>query len=322
MFQSRRKFLARVAQTTVSGVASATFPLQSFEETVLQPSFQVPSHACDCHIHIIGPQTLYPMTSPRVYTPPEADTQMLRNHLSQLHLSRVVMIQPSFYGSDNRLQLKAAAEFNGNARVVIVIDDQTSEQELAGMVAQGARGVRLNLQTAGVFDVGIASRQMIETAARVKEHNMHIQIYATTKVITGLAPVIEKLSVPVVLDHFASIKAKGFEKSAELPTVLELVKTGKVYVKLSGVYRVSEATPDYSEVKALAQTLLETNQDRMVWASDWPHTNTVAGTPYTQVTPFQMIDDVRVFNLLADWIEDKKLMEKVLALNPQKLYHF
>ena len=34
--------------------------------------------ACDCHVHIIGPQAKYPMVPYRAYTPPEASVAQLK----------------------------------------------------------------------------------------------------------------------------------------------------------------------------------------------------------------------------------------------------
>ena len=316
---TRRNF---IASSTALLAGSTLFSTESFAESQLKPNFDVPVGACDCHIHVIGPQSKYPMVSDRVYTPPECGVPELRKHLTQLHLSRVVLIQPSFYGTDNTFQLLSTKGMGNSARAVIVIDEKTTDQDLVKMVVMGARGVRMNLSTSGIFDAEVARKQLISLAQRIKDFGLHIQIYASAKVIAGIADTIYTLPVPVVFDHFASIKAKGFEKQVELPVILDLAKSGQIYIKLSGIYRISEAGPDYSEVKDLAQLYVETNADRMLWASDWPHTNTIAGIPATQVTPYRIVDDVRVFNLLPDWIPNRQNLVKVLVSNPERLYRF
>ena len=57
--------------------------------------------------------------------------------------------------------------------------------------------------------------------------------------------------------------------------MLDLVKTGKAYVKISGAYRASKAAPDYNDVAPLAQALIAANPDRIVWGTDWPHPDSV-----------------------------------------------
>ena len=316
---TRRKFISG-ATGLLAGAALTS--LDSNAEPELKPNFDVPAGACDCHIHVIGPQAQYPMVADRVYTPPECGVPELRAHLKQLKLSRVVLIQPSFYGTDNTFQLLSTQEMGDAARAVIVIDEKTTDQAIAKMVSMGARGVRMNLSTSGIFDPDVARKQMIELAQRVKDFKLHIQVYSSAKVIAALSNTIQNLSVPVVLDHFASINATGFQKNAELPAILDLAKSGNVYIKLSAVYRISKAVPDYAEVKDLAQLFVETNPDRMVWASDWPHTNTIPGIPATQITPYRVVDDVRIFNLLPDWIPQRENLTKVLVNNPARLYGF
>jgi predicted TIM-barrel fold metal-dependent hydrolase len=288
----------------------------------LKSSVVIPPGACDCHVHAIGPYLKYPMTTDRVYTPPECGLPELRKHLQGLHLSRVVLIQPSFYGSDNTFQLLCAKEIGDSARVVIVIDKKTSDQELSKMVSMGARGIRMNLSTSGIFNAQVARKQLIEVAQRIKDFDLHIQIYASAKVIADIADTIYALPVPVVLDHFASIKAGGFKEQSELPVILDLLKSGQIYIKLSGIYRISSASPNYDEVKDLAQLYVQTNPDRMLWGSDWPHTNTLPGIPATQVTPYRIVDDSRIFNLLSDWIPNPQNLVKALVSNPEHLYHF
>lgn len=262
------------------------------------------------------------MVSDRVYTPPECGIDQLKIYLQQLKLARVVLIQPSFYGSDNTYQLLATQEIGSTARAVIVIDDKTSDRELAQMVSMGAQGVRMNLSTSGVLDPEIARRQLIQLAERIQDFGLHIQIYSSPQIFTGIAKIIYTLPVPVVFDHFASIQAAGFQASRELPVILDLLKSGQIYIKLSGVYRISSANPDYAEVKDLAQQYVETNPDRILWASDWPHTNTLPGIPASQITPYRTVDDKKVLQLLPQWIPDRHNLLKVLVSNPERLYRF
>lgn len=315
---TRRQFIKNSMALMATGIPM----LDTQANQALKPDFAVPANACDCHVHIVSKNNeKFPMVSPRAYTPPPAEVPALQNHLKGLGLTRVVVVQPSFYGTDNRCTLEAVQSLGKSARAVVVINKSTTDQEIERMVAQGARGVRMNIETSGsTFDINHLQNEILELANRVKAFNLHVQIYASSKVVASAADAILKSPVPIVLDHFAGVKAKDFANNPDLPVVVELIKSGRVYVKLSGVYRVS--TPDYSEVSDLARLYLESNPDRMVWASDWPHTNTIAGTPYEQVTPYRVIDDFQVFNLIPKWALEPKLREKLLTLNAQNLYRF
>src|SRR5688500_3782981 len=65
----------------------------------------LPAGAIDCHIHIVGPQSKYPMAANRAYTPPEATAADLRKLRMEIGVPRQVVVQPSFYGYDNSCTL-------------------------------------------------------------------------------------------------------------------------------------------------------------------------------------------------------------------------
>src|SRR3546814_6165772 len=104
--------------------------------------FTVPDGACDCHVHVFGPRDLYPYWEGRKFTPGPASADELIEHQKVLHLQRVVIVQPSAYGSDNRCMLDAMKHLGESVRGVVVIDKATSPAELASMYASGVRGDR------------------------------------------------------------------------------------------------------------------------------------------------------------------------------------
>src|SRR5262249_17954646 len=75
-------------------------------ESASQPktpvAFAVPPDACDCHTHVFGDPTTFPMAPTRTYTPEPASIDELRALHRALHLDRVVVVHPSVYGTDNR----------------------------------------------------------------------------------------------------------------------------------------------------------------------------------------------------------------------------
>src|SRR5262245_916323 len=64
-------------------------------------SFDVPPGGCDCHVHVFGDPKRYPFFAGRTYTPEMAASGELRQLLAALKLERVVVVQPSVYGTDN-----------------------------------------------------------------------------------------------------------------------------------------------------------------------------------------------------------------------------
>ena len=277
--------------------------------------------ACDCHVHIIGPRTKYPMTATRAYTPPEATVAQLRALHARLRISRTVLVQPSFYGVDNSCMLDALAALGPSARGIAVVAPNAPPQLLRDLDAKGVRGLRINLESAGIRDPKAAASFLGQYAALVKPLNWHIQIYAAVSVIGQLAAPIADLKVPVVVDHFGlPVAAEGFSQRG-FGGMFDLFRAKLIYIKLSAPYRVSKAR-DYSDITWLGRTLVQGAPDRLVWASDWPHTQTIPGKPLDEVTPFSRIDNAAVLRLFASWCPDEATRKMILVDNPAKLYRF
>src|SRR4030095_7630132 len=139
--------------------------------------------ACDCHVHIIGPPDKYPMVEKRAYTPPQATVAQLKTLRSRIGMSRNVLVQPSFYGTDNSCMLDAMTELGPSARGIAVVAPNTPLQTLRELDAKGVRGLRVNLESAGNRDPKAAIAFLQQYAKLVQPLNWHIQIYAAVSVI-------------------------------------------------------------------------------------------------------------------------------------------
>jgi predicted TIM-barrel fold metal-dependent hydrolase len=128
----------------------------------------------------------------------------------------------------------------------------------------------------------------------------------------------------VVFDHFGGAQAELGLEQPGFSDLLELVKSGKAYVKISGAYRASKLAPDYPDAAPLARALISANSDRIVWGTDWPHPDSVTppGRQVTDVTPLFRIDDGRLLNQLPVWAPDAATRKRILVDNPARLYGF
>ena len=276
---------------------------------------------CDCHVHVIGPATQYPMTQERAYTPPEASPTDLIAVRRRLGLARNVLIQPSFYGTDNRCMLEAMAQLGDSARGVAVVAPDIAAAELAKLDAQGVRGVRLNLESGANRDPKAAAIALNEMAKRIRPLGWHIQIYAALPVIAALGNLIATLPVQVVIDHFGLAQAKDGVDQPGFAALLELVRARRAYVKLSAPYRISQGS-GYADVAPIARALIEASPDRMLWGSDWPHTDRVPGRGPLELHPFRTIDGPAVLALFREWCGDETIARTILVETPARLYGF
>jgi predicted TIM-barrel fold metal-dependent hydrolase/predicted NBD/HSP70 family sugar kinase len=287
------------------------------------PAFSVPFGACDCHVHVFGTAGEFRFTAKRGYTPPPASADELLKLQRGLHLSRVVIVQPSVYGADNSCTLDGMRRLGDRARGVAVIDEATNREALDQMHRAGVRGIRVNLETAGETDPDAARHNLLAAIERVAPLGWHVQIYTRLSVIDRLAEEISQTQAPIVIDHFGGAVAAGGTGQPGFATLLSLVEHGHAYVKLSAAYRSSEKAPAYDDVAPLAQALIGANPDRIVWGTDWPHPHAAApGKALKEAAPFYDIDDGLALNQLAEWAPDAAIRRKILVDNPARLYDF
>ncbi len=286
-------------------------------------NFDVPPNACDCHTHIFGDPKQFPLWPGRAYTPETASPQEMAELHRALHMQRVVIVNPSIYGTDNSATLFGIKARGANARGVAVIDDKTPDSELDTMARGGIRAIRINLTNAGQTDPAIARQRFQVALKRVERRDWHIEMYTTLAVIAGIRDLVQASPVTVVFDHFGGAEAALGVDQPGFADLVGLVHSGKAYVKVSGAYR-SSTQPDYADAKPLAQALIAANLDRIVWGSDWPHPHPEAqqGHPLNEVTPLYQIDDGRLLNLLPTWAPDAATRKKILVDNPARLYGF
>jgi predicted TIM-barrel fold metal-dependent hydrolase len=312
---TRRRF-GKIS-VSVAAAALSTIPTSATEVTS-----DMPANTCDCHVHIIGPTARYPMVPERGYTPPEASVADLKDLRQRLGIARNVLIQPSFYGTDNRCMLDALVQLGDTARGIAVVATDIADAELTELDQRGIRGLRINIESSGNRDPSAAAASLNEIAGRIARLGWHIQIYAALPVIAAIADRIAALPVDIVIDHFGMPQAQDGVKQAGFAALLDLVRAHKTYVKLSAPYRISQQAPSYADVAPIARALIEAGPDRMLWASDWPHTDRTAGRGPLEIHPFRKIDDGAVRSLLSGWCDDETVERTILVETPARLYRF
>ena len=291
-----------------------------------QPStpvnFDVPAGACDCHTHIHADPEKFPFFAGRVYTPEPASPEEMTALHKALHIERVVIVTPSVYGPDNSATLFGMKARGPTARGVAVIDDKTPESDLDAMQQAGFRGIRLNLATGGVNDPNIGRPRFQNAVERVKTRGWHVQLFTSLAMISAIKELVAASPVPAVFDHFGGAEAALGVEQPGFSDLLDLVKSGKAYVKISGAYRASKLAPDYPNVVPLAKALIAANPDRIVWGTDWPHPHHAEPGKEGEITPSFDIDDGLALAQLPRWAPTAATRRKILVDNPARLYDF
>jgi predicted TIM-barrel fold metal-dependent hydrolase len=287
---------------------AALVPCQPPDPHPRPAAFRPPPFACDTHAHIVGNIADYPLVQDRSYSPAPASAEQYKSMLEIIGIQRAVIVQPSFYGFDNRCTRDAVCQSAGAWRGVAVLPPTTDRAFLAGMTGDGFRGARINLLFAG----GASLEALEDTARRVADFDWHVQVLMDIRQLPEVESRIAALPCQVVFDHLGHFPPADGLDSPGFLSLRRLLDTGRVWVKLSGGYRVSRLPPPFEDLRAFAQCLGAQRPDRLVWGSDWPHT-AIEG---------KMPDDGALLDTLASWIPDEKTRNGILVENPATLYRF
>ncbi len=272
--------------------------------------------ACDAHFHVFGPRERYPYRDPKLrYPPPLAPLADYLRTARKLGLERFVFVQPSAYGRDNACMLDAMREVGARCRGVVDIDEDAPDAELARLHAAGVRGVRINVSPVQPHDAGIAAKllpRIERLEARCAELGWQLDFLLPGWLTEELLEKLRTLKVGFTLAHMGMFLAREGPRHPGFRKLLELLRqgSGRCWVKLTGVYRMSQAAA-FADAAPMVRALVEAAPDRLIWGSDYPHLSFA-----------DKVDSTGLFDLLREWARDEATLRKILVENPARLYGF
>ena len=186
-----------------------------------------------------------------------------------------VLVQPSFFGTNNNEMLATIASDSTRLRGVAVVDPSISDCALSRLEAGGVRAIRLNLR--GATDLSdYAGTRWDALFNRVHARGWHVELFLEPGALPGMAPAFARNGVALVLDHFGSPSGDNRINLRVFETAKALATERSVWCKLSAPYRLGGA-----DSQALATRWLEILGPRqLVWGSDWPWTQHERGQDY------------------------------------------
>jgi 2-pyrone-4,6-dicarboxylate lactonase len=283
-----------------------SLPLRALE-TISRPSFLMPSGAWDTHVHIFGPPERYSHVEKPHYTLPDGTLEQYRSLMPRLGIERFVLVQPSYYGTDNACLVDTLAEVGDLARGVVMIDPDISDAELDRFHRCGVRAVRLDLFKRAREPLAAIKRYITETAARLGPLGWHLQFYAPGYVVRDLIHFFRTLPIDFVIDHMGYMLEEDGLGSEDFSALLDLLGCGRCYLKLSGAYRIAKHR-GYEFVEPVAKAIVDRAPDRAVWGSDWPHIS------------YSDRDTGELVSLLERWAPSESARRKILVENPNRLF--
>ncbi len=138
-----------------------------------------------------------------------------------------------------------------------------------------------------------------------------IDLHFTGEMLPRLRPWLETIPANVVIDHFGRVDASAGPDSEPFRVLCDLAERDNMWVKLSGVDRISAEGYPYADVVPLARRLTEVAPDRLIWGTDWPHTGYFDSE--------RMPDDGLLVDTLALMVPDELVRDRILTVNPNEL---
>lgn len=232
-----------------------------------------PAEGWDCHVHVFSAAA--PIRAGH-YVPADRPLGEIERAAQAHGIGRLVLVQPSVYGTDNTVMLQALEASAGRHRGVAVLDPAVGDDALDRLHRAGVRGVRFNLVSpAGhAGDLGAAHDELHRLAPRLRDRGWHVQWYVRAEALPQLADWQARTGLCFVLDHLGGLAA-GLAEAHPAWAAARALAEGGAWIKLSGWYRLGAAAP-YDALRPNLQRAIALFGDRTVWGSDWPHTSFAA----------------------------------------------
>ncbi|NWK47136.1 amidohydrolase family protein [Ralstonia pickettii] len=265
--------------------------------------------AIDTHAHVF--ERGLQLADARRYAP--TYDAPLPAYLAQLDahgVSHGVLVQPSFLGVDNSYLLAALKQAPQRLRGVAVIDPTAPETLLTQMNAEGIVGIRLNL--IGAADPQLKSPVWQAALARLHALGWHVELHVEARRLPALLQPLLEAQVSVVVDHFGRPDPALGVDDPGFAALLAAGRSRRVWVKISGAYRNgANGRGEAIALAAMPRLKDALGLDRLVWGSDWPHTQFESQIDYDKMWAFA--------GVLLPSAADRK---QVLVDTPAQLFRF
>ena len=266
---TRRQFGAGVA-ALVAGAAAG------------KATGEVMMPVIDTHAHVF--HRGLKLAPGRRYAPDyDAPLSLYLEQLDHNGMSNGVLVQPSFLGTDNSYLVDCLKQTAGRLRGIAVVDPAVSADGLRELDRAGVVGIRLNLVGQPLPD--LAASEWKGLLANVKAMGWQVEIQRNASDLAMLAPKLLDLGVTVVLDHYALPDPKLGVSDPGFQSVLKLGATRNVWIKISAPYRNGPAGETFAK-EAYPMLRNAYGLDRLLWGSDWPHTQFEATQTYAKNRQF------------------------------------
>jgi predicted TIM-barrel fold metal-dependent hydrolase len=242
-----------------------------------QPSQDLEDGYIDAHVHVWTPDVKkYPLAAefkPQDMVPSSFTPEELFEHARPCGVTRVVLIQMSFYGFDNSYMLDSMRRFPGVFSGVAVIDENDRPAEtMRKLKREGVRGFRIR-----PFDRPRDRWLDGPGMAAMWKYGAEENLAMCHLIDADSLPAVDRMcrrfpETPVVIDHFARIGVDGTLRDQDVRRLCDLARHQRVWVKVSAFYALGKKKAPYTDLGPMIRRLLDAyGPQRLMWATDCPY---------------------------------------------------
>lgn len=300
---NRRQFHAGMVSAVVSSVLPGC-------AGIARQSTEAQTGAVDTHAHIF--RRGLKLADVRRYAPNyDATLAAYLGMLDRHGIARGVLVQPSFLGTDNSFMLEGLRQAPTRLRGIAVVDPDIPSAELERMNAAGVAGIRLNL-VGGAPMPDFSSAPWRQLLKRVADLGWQVEVHREARDLPQILPPLLNAGVNVVVDHFGRPDPALGVNDPGFRFLLEAGTSRRIWVKLSAAYRNgADGAGDRIALSAIPLLRSAFGMQRLMWGSDWPHTQFERSIDYGQTR-----------KMLDNWLPDPDERKLVLVDTPASLFRF
>ncbi|KAI5211817.1 hypothetical protein AUEXF2481DRAFT_2448 [Aureobasidium subglaciale EXF-2481] len=277
----------------------------------------MPVGAWDSHMHVTSPD--YPLAKTAAYKPSLHSLDHAMTFEKTIGLSNIVLVQPSIYGNDNSCLLDALKEIGpSKGRGVVAFDpNDIAPDTLQSWHKLGVRGVRLNFKSTNEsFDVEVVKKSLRKYADIVRPLDWVVELFIDLEQLRLITDIIPELGVKFCVAHFGAPDMRRWKSyptdASDVPGMQHLTtllsQADNLWVKISGHYRYDLSVDNMAGTESITKLLLSTARDKLVFASDWPHTR------------FEGLDVKPFVSKCLDWADEHDAKDMVFRDNAKFLW--
>jgi predicted TIM-barrel fold metal-dependent hydrolase len=233
----------------------------------------------DAHVHVWTPDTArYPLAAgfkkenmkPASFTPEE-----LFKHCKPAGVTRIALIQMSFYGFDNSYMLDMIAKHPDVFAGTAVINPHQGDpaREMTDLAKKGVRAFRIHPRL---------SKEPIDKWLQAEGYKKMFAAGAKNKqamaclIDPDALPELDRMctafpDTPVIIDHLCRIGADGTIRDADVDRLCAMAKHKNVMVKVGAFYALGKKKTPYDDLAPLIKkTVAAFGARRCMWESDCP----------------------------------------------------